>query len=371
MAASMADQCSAAVLASPEQLELRRFPVPAIGPDEALLRVELAGVCGTDWKYFSGKLTTPYPIILGHEILGEVAEIGSAAAERHQVRRGDRVLVEGSVPCWSCGRCRSGEYRFCQRKRGYGTRTPTTVEPHLWGAMAEYMYLAPGSILHRVPHGVAPGTAIAGALLANGIEWLRDRGNVTIGDTVVIQGCGPQGLAATVIARLSGAGRVLVTGLARDSARLELARALGATEVVVADREDVAERVRQATGGRMADVVLDVSGSAAATAVSVGLVRPLGTVVLAGLAGKDAVAPIRVDQLVWNEIRLQGVYVKGEAAYAKALELIETHDGEYPIDRIVSHVFPLARSEEAIRAAAGQFPDPTFVKAAIAPNLGA
>jgi threonine dehydrogenase-like Zn-dependent dehydrogenase len=194
---------------------------------------------------------------------------------------------------------------------------------------------------------------------------------VTIGDTVVIQGCGPQGLAATVIARLSGAGRVLVTGLARDSARLELARALGATEVVVADQEDVAGRVREATGGRMADVVLDVSGSAAATAVSVELVRTLGTVVLAGLAGKDAVAPIRVDQLVWNEIRVQGVYVKGEAAYAKALELIEAQDGRYPIDRIVSHVFPLARSEEAIRAAAGQLPDRTFVKAAIAPNLGA
>jgi len=357
----------AAVLESPERLTIREFEVPGIGPDEALLRVELAGVCGTDWKYFSGKLTVPYPIILGHEILGRVAEIGSRAADRYQVSVGDRVLVEGSVPCWSCGRCRSGEYRFCLRKQAYGTRTPVTVVPHLWGAMAEYMYLAPGSILHRISDSVPAGTAIAGALLANGIEWLRDRGNVTLGDDVVIAGCGPQGLAAVVIARESGARRIIVTGLARDTARLDLAKRLGASHVIVADQEDVIERVREITAGRLVDVVLDVTGNAAATPISIRLVRTLGTVVLAGLAGKDAVAPMNLDHLVWNEIRLQGVYVKGEAAYAKALDFIETRADEYPIEQIVSHVYTLDQSEEAIRASAGQSVPAGFIKAAIAP----
>ena len=108
----------AAVLEGPEQMAIREYPLPALSTDDALLRIEMVGVCGTDWKYFSGKLTVPYPIILGHEILGRIAEIGERAADKYQVKVGDRVLVEGSVPCWSCGRCRSGEYRFCERRQG-------------------------------------------------------------------------------------------------------------------------------------------------------------------------------------------------------------------------------------------------------------
>ncbi len=364
----MATASKAAVLQGPEDIELQEFDLPTIGPQDGLLRIELAGVCGTDWKYFSGRLAAPYPIILGHEILGTIEHIGADAAERYRVSVGDRVLVEGSVPCWSCGHCRSGEYRFCSRKQSYGTRTPSSVPPHLWGAMAEFMYLAPGSILHKVGPSVPPGTAIVAALLANSIEWLRDRGNVSIGDDVVIQGCGPQGLAAVVIARECGARRVIVTGLARDAARLELARRLGADEVVVADAENVVERVSEMTQGRLADVVLDVSGSANATETSIELVRTLGTVVLAGLAGKDVEAKIKIDVLVWKEIRLQGVYVKGEASYAKALDFIETRAASYGIEQIVSHTYPLERAEEAIRAAAGQAPPAGFIKAAIAPG---
>jgi alcohol dehydrogenase len=357
----------AAVLEAPERLAVREYPIPALEPDDALLRVEMVGVCGTDWKYFSGKLGVPYPIILGHEILGRIADIGTRAADRYQVAVGDRVLVEGSVPCWSCGRCRSGEYRFCPRRQGYGTRTPATVPPYLWGAMSEYLYLGPGSIVHRISPEVPAGTAIAAALLANGIEWLRDRGNVSLGDDVVIQGCGPQGLAATVIARESGARRIVVTGLARDAARLDLARRMGATHTVAADQEDVEDRVREITVGRMADVCLDVSGSAAAPPVSVRLVRAMGTVVLAGLAGKDAISPMGLDHLVWNEIRLQGVYVKGERAYSKAIDFIESRAAEYPVHEIVSHTWPLEAAEEAIRAAAGQNAPEGFIKAAILP----
>jgi alcohol dehydrogenase len=357
----------AAVLEAPEQMALREYPLPDLGPDDALLRIEMVGVCGTDWKYFSGKLRVPYPIILGHEILGRIAAIGDRAADRYRVGIGDRVLVEGSVPCWSCGRCRSGEYRFCERRQGYGTRTPATKPPYLWGAMSEYLFLAPGSIVHQISPDVPAGTAVAAALVANGIEWLRDRGNVTLGDDVVIQGCGPQGLAATIVARESGARRIIVTGLARDTARLDLARRMGATHTIVADQEDVEEQVREITAGRMADVCLDVSGSTSAPPISVRVVRALGTVVLGGLAGKDAVTPMLLDQIVWNEIRLQGVYVKGERAYSKAIDFIETRAAEYPVHEIVSHTWPLEEAEQAIRAAAGQRQPPGFVKAAIVP----
>jgi alcohol dehydrogenase len=353
------------VLEGPKTLRMRTLPLPSIGPDEALLRVEMAGVCGTDVKYFGGTLPLPYPVILGHEILGSIAAIGERAAARYQAGEGDRVLVEGSVPCWSCGRCRSGEYRFCRHKRTYGSRTSIAEAPGLWGALAEYMYLAPGSILHRIPRDVAPQSAISAALLANGVEWLVQKGGASLGDRVVIQGSGPQGLAAVAVAAEIGARQIIVTGLATDATRLALARELGAHHTIVADESDARSEVTRLTDGDLADVVLDVTGSTAAVATSMDMVRTLGTVVVAGLAGKDARVSFDIDRLVWNEIRLQGVYVKGEAAYAKALELIDRAGSRLPIERIVSHLYPLEEAESAILAAGSG--GEGFVKAAVVP----
>jgi alcohol dehydrogenase len=357
----------AAVLEGPERITLREYPLPGIGPDDGLLRVEMAGICGTDVKYYTALEPTPYPIILGHEILGTIEQIGRKAAERYRVREGDRVLVEGSVPCWSCHQCLSGEYRFCPNKHGYGTQTSSAEPPHLWGAMAEYMYLAPGSILHRIEPTMPAETAIAAALLANGIEWLKRKGSVELGDRVLIQGSGPQGLAAIVVARECGAGQVIVTGLARDAARLRLARQLGADTTIVADEEDVVERVRELTDGRLADVILEVSGSPTAIAASCELVRPLGTLVLAGQTGRDTLTPLKLDRLVLKEIRVQGVFIKGQVAYAKALDLARSRGSQYPIHQIVSHTYPLDQTERAILDASGMGPA-TFVKSAITPH---
>lgn len=357
----------AAVLEAPERIGLREYPLPQIGPEDGLLRVEMAGVCGTDVKYYTALEPTPYPIILGHEILGIVEQIGRRAAQRYGVREGDRVLVEGSVPCWSCHQCLSGEYRFCPKKHGYGTQTSSAEPPHLWGAMAEYMYLAPGSILHRIEPAMPAGTAIAAALLANAIEWLRRKGSLELGDRVLIQGSGPQGLAAVVVARESGAGQVIVTGLARDAARLQLARLLGADATIVADEEDVVQRVRELTDGRLADVILEVSGSPMAIAASCELVRPMGTLVLAGQTGRDTITPLKLDRLVLKEIRVQGVFIKGQVAYAKALDLARTRGAHYPIERIVSHTYPLDQAERAILDASGLGPA-DFVKSAITPH---
>ena len=362
----MARKIAAAVLEDVQTITMRDFDWPPIGPDDALLKVEMAGVCGTDLHVFDGTLAAPMPIILGHEILGHVAAIGAGAARRHQIREGDRVTVEGRVPCWSCEYCLTGAYKFCVAKRGYGLHLPTTEPPALWGAMAEYMYLAPGSILHRVPPGMPARVAVVASIFANGIQWLRRYGDASTGDTIVVQGAGPQGLAAAVVARESGASQVIVTGLARDAARLDLARAFGADAVVVADREDVVARVADLTGGRLADVVLDVTGSPKAIEASLSMLRPRGTLVLAGLTGRDTLTTLKLDRVVWNEIRVQGVYTKGADAIVSALDFLETRGHQYPLDRMVSHVYPLAEAAAAIRAA-GDVAADGFIKAAIAP----
>jgi alcohol dehydrogenase len=357
---------TAAVLEDVERIALRDLPLPTVGPDEALLRVELVGVCGTDYKFYRGKLAARLPMILGHEILGHIAAIGEQAAARYGVGVGDRVSVEGSVPCWACAACLSGAYRFCATKRGYGTHTPVSEPPGLWGAMAEYLYLAPGSVIHRVPAQIPAPVAIVTGMFANGIQWLRHHGGVSVGQTAVIQGVGPQGLAATVIARECGAARVITTGLAHDAGRLALARTFGADYTIVTDQEDVVARVRELTDGRLADVVLDVTGSPSAVQASVQLVRRQGTLVLGGLTGTETETALKLDHLVWNEIRLQGVFTKGADAIEAATEFLATRGDRYPLERIVSHVYPLAETETAIRAAGGAAGD-QFVKAAIAP----
>jgi alcohol dehydrogenase len=358
-------QVTAAVLNGPTDLHLQQYAYPSIGDDAALVRINLAGVCGTDAKYFAGNLPLTYPTILGHETVGTIAEIGPGAATRYGVAVGDRVLVEATVPCWACRFCRSGEYRFCRRKLSYGSQPIAETPPHLWGSMAEYMYVAPGSIVHPVPASVSHRAAIAAALLANGVEWLSHRGGASLGASIVIQGCGPQGLAAAVIAKQLGASRVVVTGLEHDTARLELARKLGADATLTARDGDVVEQFRELNDGELADIALNVTGSPAALGTSVRLVRPMGTVILAGLTGHGVSSAID-DAVVWNEIRIQGVFSKGEAAFEAALALMGG-GLDVPVDEIVSHVYPLEQSADAIRAAAGEDVPAGFIKAAIAP----
>ena len=355
------------VLEAPERLAMRTFDIPETGPDEGLLEVELAGICGTDWKTFHGKLSYPMPLILGHEILGRLARAGSRVSKSAGVHEGDRVTVAGSVPCWSCKACHTGNYRFCSSKYNYGTSTPATEPPHLWGAFGRYMYIAPGSIINRVADGV-PGEAavLVPGVIANGFQWAGRLGGARPGQAVVIQGCGPQGLGCTVAAREHGASPIVVTGLSRDTDRLALARELGAHATINVETEDAVARVRDLTGGEMADLVVDVSGSPLALPKSIEMLRRQGTLVLAGLMGNNVLTPLLTDALVWNEISVRGAYTKGAESVADSLALVASR--KYPLERMVSHTYPLEQAEHAIRSIGGEIPGSYPIKAAVRPN---
>ncbi len=357
---------TAAVLEAPERLVLREFERPRPGPDDGLLEVELAGICGTDWKSYHGKLDDPLPLILGHEILGRIAEGGERFMQRYQLHPGDRVMVESAIPCWACIDCQTGNYRFCTSKQGYGTTATSTRPPHLWGAFARYMYLAPGSVIHRIDNSLPAEAAVVAGVIANGIQWARTRGGVRPRDVVVVQGCGPQGLAATLAAHDAGAREIITTGLARDAERLELARVFGATHTVDVERESVPDLVRELTDGRMADVVVDVSGSPRAIPVSTELVRKRGTLVLGGLTGKDVQTSLKIDTLVWNEVKVQGVFTKGVEAVQEAIKLVESR--AYPVERMVTHKFPLQHAADAIKAIGGETPGLYPIKAVVVPE---
>ena len=321
-------------------------------------------MCGTDRKYAAGKLAAPLPMILGHEVVATVESVGADAAKRYRVRDGDRVIIESSIPCWSCAACRSGAYTLCPTKGGYGTRLGLDVEPGLWGGMAERMYIAPGSILHPIPASMAAEVAVGVPILANGIQWLVQRGDVGPGDRVLIQGCGPQGLAAALVATATGASEATVTGLPTDEARLAFAASLGARTVVVSTGWSQEDRL--AAVGRDFDVALDVSGAPTAIASAPQHLRPRGTFVLAGLVGRGETVPFVTDDLVYREIRVQGVLSKDEAAIRAALALVSSDERVAErLGALVTHVFPLDRAGEAVAALDGELSG--FVKAAVRP----
>lgn len=348
----MTDRADAAVLTAPRVFEFREFGLPEIGPDEGVLRVEAAGLCGTDYEQYAGHLAgTPWdvtPIIPGHEIIGWIERVGAAAAKRWKVKEGDRVVVEGIIACGHCFQCAIGKTTLCESNLGYGLYRSVDEPPGLWGGYASHMYLHPQALVHRVPGTIPRDVLSLFNPLANGVRWACEAPNTRFGETVVIEGPGQRGLLCAVAAREAGAGKVVVTGTSRDAHRLALARRLGADATIDVDAEDPVEIVRELTGGRGADVVVEVSAGATRPIVdAVDMVRRGGRIVLAGLKSFKPVGELITDKIVINEIQLLGVLSAGWVSIDRALEILARRGED--LAPLCTHMFPLAEADAAVR----------------------
>jgi alcohol dehydrogenase len=316
---------SAMVLEAPRTLRRREFPRPEIGDDDALLRVEACGLCGTDHEQFSGHLFFGFSFIPGHESVGVIEEIGPSAEKRWGVTTGDRVAVEVFQSCRTCERCAAGDYRHC-RNHGIGDSygfVGADRDPGLWGGYAQYQYLSRDSMLLKVPDTLDPVTATLFNPMGAGVSWAARVPQTGPGDIVAVLGPGIRGLCSLVAARAAGAEFVMVTGAGpRDRARLDTARAFGADLVVDVTEEDPARALRAATG-RGADVVVDVTAkSPRAFDQSLEIVRGEGTIVVAGIRGGPMPAGANMDLLVYKEIRLMGVLGVDVTDYQAGLDLL-------------------------------------------------
>jgi threonine dehydrogenase-like Zn-dependent dehydrogenase len=345
----------AAVMVSPRQTELRELPLPDIPSDGGLLRVVATGICGSDWpKYLSEKFA---PSILGHEIVGYVEKLGDAARYRWGVKEGDYVALEEYLPCGHCDFCRSGEYRSCletdfhvEGSIRYGS-TRLTVAPALYGGYSQFLYLHPRTILHRVPDGIAPHIAAMALPLGNGFQWTTLDGEAGPGKTVVIIGPGQQGFGCVVAAAASGATNVVVVGLARDKARFPTAMKLGATHTIMVDEEDVRARVKDITGGAMADVVIDTS-SAGPEIVNGGLslLKKRGKLLCTAL--KKSAVPFDLDRFIKYQVRMMGTRGHSFEAVEMALGLMKSR--KYPLELISTHVVGLRDVDRALKIVGGE-----------------
>jgi alcohol dehydrogenase len=343
------------VLEAPRNLVERRLPLPSIGDDDALLRIEACGLCGTDHEEFTGELFPGYAFVPGHESIGVVDEIGAAASQRWNVRAGDRVAVEVFLSCRACAACNAGEYRRCERHGladMYGF-VPVDRAPGLWGGYAEYQYLAPDSMVLAVPPSLDPVTASMFNPLGAGIRWAVTLPQTQPGDVVAVLGPGIRGLSACAAAKHAGAGVVLVTGRGiRDALRLATARRFGADLTVDVEVEDPVAVLRREVG-QLADVVVDVTAKApAALGQGVRLARAGGTIVLAGTRGSADTPGFEPDKVVYKELRLLGALGVDADAYRQALDLLAS--GRFPFAEVPRRVVGLDGASALLRDMAGE-----------------
>jgi threonine dehydrogenase-like Zn-dependent dehydrogenase len=239
----------------------------------------------------------------------------------------------------------------------------------LWGAYADYMYLDPFSIVHPIRKDIPAPIAVMFNPLGAGFRWAVELPDTGPGDTVLILGPGQRGLASVIAARAAGADKIIVTGLSHDEKKLELARRLGADHTIDVENEDVRRRVSELTGGRGADVVVEVSSySTQPVAESLYLVATGGRIVLAGVKGFKEVPAFVSDLIVVKEVTIRGAFGVTSRSYRSAIRLIES--GKVALESMHTHDFALGEAEVAIQTLAGEGPGEASIHSCLLPERG-
>jgi L-iditol 2-dehydrogenase len=289
-------QNKAVYLTALEEMSFREISVPAVQPDEVLVKMEAVGICGSDLHYYAhgriGSFVVEFPFILGHECAGTVVDKG--ASVKH-LEIGDRVALEPGVPCGSCEFCRSGRYNLCPDVQFLAT-------PPYQGCLMNYI-AHKADFAFKLPPQVS---AIEGALvepLAIGINAALT-GGVQIGDTVVIFGAGCIGLVTLLAAKASGAARVIVVDVIDK--RLAVAARMGA-EIVNARQADTVTRVLEMTGGRGARVIIDCAGTRATIAQTVQVAKAGGKIVWVGMA-TDVIDGLPLGPISAKELTITSIF---------------------------------------------------------------
>jgi threonine dehydrogenase-like Zn-dependent dehydrogenase len=324
------------------------------------MKVEVAGVCGTDVTQYRLPLRGA-PLVMGHENVGYLARVGNTFAAHKGLREGDLVFLEHYLPCGHCEWCRIGEYRHCAAtewfydpkaiRYGY---TSTDIAPGLWGGFSQYLYLPLNAVLHKVPKHLTPEDAGVATPMSNGIQWALFDGGVGYGSTVLIQGPGQQGLCCLMASKQAGAERVIVTGTSKDARRLEVAKSFGATDVIDVNQEDPIARISEITDGRGVDVVLDCTVGGGTTPTLVGieaLKRRGGTMVVQG-EGNQEFPSFPIGRLTRKGITLKSA--RGHSHRAVELALQHLASRRFPLELMMTHTFRLAEVDYAIKSVGGE-----------------
>jgi len=321
---------------APGEVRIEEKPDPELSAaDDALVRVEASGICGSDLHIFHGRVPVEPGFTIGHEFVGTVLEAGP---DVERVAAGDRVLGCFHVACATCVACLRGDYHRCERGRTFGHGSKLG---DLQGAQAELLLVPRANLtLRRVPAGMADEVALfAGDVMGTGYHAVAHAG-VRAGDTVAVLGLGPVGLCAVQAARAAGAAAVFAVDSVED--RLAMAGRFGATPLHL-DEDEPKRAVRAVTEGRGVDVVVDAVGDPAPLAMAISLARDAGTVSGIGAYAGQAEVPLGLAWLKGLTLRLGLANVI--AHVDRVLGLIEA--GRLDPAPLVSHRMSLDQAAEA------------------------
>jgi threonine dehydrogenase-like Zn-dependent dehydrogenase len=341
MAGTSTGTMRANVFVAPNQIEIREVPKPRAGPGEAIIRLTLTTICGTDLHILRGEYPVRSGLIIGHEPVGVITELG-VGVTGYEI--GDRVLVGAITPCGQCHGCLSGHLSQCGHGSGYeaigGWRFGNTMD----GAQAEYL---------RVPYAQANLAKIPNELRDEQVVLLADiastgfsgaeSGNVRPGDAVVVFGQGPIGLCATIGARLMGA--AFVIGVDPDAHRREVAQKMGADVTIDPSQVDVAAQVKTITGGG-ADVAIEALGTQGTFEAALRSVRPGGTLSSLGVYSGKLAVPYDAFSAGLGDIRIVTTLCPGgKERMRRLMELVRR--GRVDLTPLLTHRYPLEKIGEA------------------------
>ena len=315
-------------------VDVREVPEPQITPDQVRIEVKAVGVCGSDvhmWREHQS-WAIKLPLVLGHEFAGVIAEVGANVTGWAV---GDRVACETAAQvCGRCVYCMGGDYNLCPHRLGYGALID--------GSMTQFVAARP-QILHRVPANVPLEYAALTEPVCVAMNALVEKTAIKPGDLTVIQGPGPIGIMALQVARLRGAGPIVMLGTDADEHRLEVAAELGADYTLNIQREDAVAFVPELGDGFGADLVVDCTGVSAALKQSMALVRPNGRITKIGWGPQPL--DFSLDPLVQKAATLQGSFSHTFNTWERVIRLMA--DGKLNLDPVIGGMYGIDDWEEA------------------------
>lgn len=318
----------------PHSVELRELPVPEIGEEDVLLKVQAAAICGSDLHQYAGNQSwkVNYPVVLGHEFAGSVAKLGSRVSG---FKEGDRVVSEtaAQLPPDSPF-IRRGLYNLDPKRLGFGYGVN--------GAMAPFVKV-PARCLHHVPASLSFEEVALTEPCCVAYNAVCVNSHPRPGDTVAVIGPGPIGLLCAAMAKLAGAGQLIVIGIPADAKRLEIAKQNGADTILGAQGEDAAEWVKNFGDGFGVDLVIDAAGVSASLKLALDIVRPSGQITKVGWGPQPL--NFSLDQLVQKAVTLQGSFSHNWLVWEKVLSLLSAR--KINLGLILNRISPLAEWREA------------------------
>jgi len=380
----MADKIKAVVMTAPGKVETQELPWPELKPGGLILKMNMAGICGTDKHAYRGESVLyggteaeqeiVYPGVRGHENVGTIVEIRKEdqdSIEYHGTRLkvGDRVTMCPNIICKQCWYCRHVfAYPFCAKNTTIGLSFKSNEWPYVAGGWAEYMYVPAGTWVYKVPDEMTDEMAaltelmVVAATLDRAKEFSRlEARGFGFADTVGVQGCGPIGLMHIIKAKMLGAWQIVAIDPSDE--KLRLAKEFGATHTINVSKMSQKERIEYAkslTEGRGLDVVVETVGTAAAVAEGIELCRRGGTYIETGNfvdTGTVDINPHR--HLAAKNLLVIGNSNHPHTGYYQAMNMMVKYAKEFPWEKLITHKFTLDQAKEAMETSLQ--PDPLKV----------